>query len=52
MFVVTLFDPLVIGGLTLKNRIVMPPMANDLADDGGEGNGPTDRALHTTAHRG
>ena len=27
-----LFDPLVIGDLTLKNRIVMPPMANDLAD--------------------
>lgn len=27
-----LFDPLVIGNLTLKNRIVMPPMANDLAD--------------------
>lgn len=32
MFVVKLFDPLVIGNLTLKNRIVMPPMANDLAD--------------------
>jgi 2,4-dienoyl-CoA reductase-like NADH-dependent reductase (Old Yellow Enzyme family) len=27
-----LFDPLMIGNLTLKNRIVMPPMANDLAD--------------------
>jgi len=27
-----LFDPLRVGNLTLKNRIVMPPMANDLAD--------------------
>jgi len=30
--VARLFDPLMIGNLTLKNRIVMPPMANDLAD--------------------
>jgi 2,4-dienoyl-CoA reductase-like NADH-dependent reductase (Old Yellow Enzyme family) len=30
--VVRLFDPLRVGSLTLKNRIVMPPMANDLAD--------------------
>jgi len=28
----TLFDPLRVGNVTLKNRIVMPPMANDLAD--------------------
>jgi 2,4-dienoyl-CoA reductase-like NADH-dependent reductase (Old Yellow Enzyme family) len=27
-----LFDPLRVGNLTLKNRIVMPPMANDLAE--------------------
>ena len=27
-----LFDPLRVGKVTLKNRIVMPPMANDLAD--------------------
>jgi len=27
-----LFEPLRVGNLTLKNRIVMPPMANDLAD--------------------
>jgi len=27
-----LFDPLELGNLTLKNRIVMPPMANELAD--------------------
>lgn len=32
MFVTKLFDPLAIGNLTLKNRIVMPPMANGLAD--------------------
>jgi 2,4-dienoyl-CoA reductase-like NADH-dependent reductase (Old Yellow Enzyme family) len=31
-FVAKLFDPLVVGNLTLKNRIVMPPMANGLAD--------------------
>jgi 2,4-dienoyl-CoA reductase-like NADH-dependent reductase (Old Yellow Enzyme family) len=30
-----LFDPLIIGNLTLKNRIVMPPMANGLADTEG-----------------
>ena len=30
-----LFDPLTIGNLTLKNRIVMPPMANGLADTEG-----------------
>jgi 2,4-dienoyl-CoA reductase-like NADH-dependent reductase (Old Yellow Enzyme family) len=29
---VRLIDPLRVGSLTLKNRIVMPPMANDLAD--------------------
>jgi len=27
-----LFEPLRVGKVTLKNRIVMPPMANDLAD--------------------
>jgi len=32
LLVVGLFDPLAIGNLTLKNRIVMPPMANGLAD--------------------
>ena len=42
MFVVKLFDPLVIGNLTLKNRIVMPPMANDLADAEGR---VTDRLI-------
>jgi len=31
-----LFDPLTIGRLSLKNRIVMPPMANDLASIRGE----------------
>jgi len=31
-----LFDPLIVGCLTLKNRIVMPPMANDLASTTGE----------------
>ncbi len=31
-----LFDPLEIGNLTLKNRIVMPPMANGLADTEGK----------------
>ena len=31
-----LLDPLSIGGLSLKNRIVMPPMANDLATTKGE----------------
>jgi 2,4-dienoyl-CoA reductase-like NADH-dependent reductase (Old Yellow Enzyme family) len=31
-----LFDPLSVGGLWLKNRIVMPPMANDLATTEGE----------------
>ena len=30
-----LFDPLAVGDLTLKNRIVMPPMANGLADADG-----------------
>ena len=29
---VGLFDPLRVGNVVLKNRIVMPPMANDLAD--------------------
>jgi len=32
----TLFEPLNAGRLTLKNRIVMPPMANDLASAEGE----------------
>ncbi len=31
-----LFDPIKIKGLTLKNRIVMPPMANGKATDAGE----------------
>ena len=31
-----LFDPLIVGHLTLKNRIVMPPMANELASEEGE----------------
>jgi NADPH2 dehydrogenase len=31
-----LFDPITIKGLTLKNRIVMPPMANYMANDAGE----------------
>ena len=31
-----LFDPLNVGHLTLKNRIVMPPMANELAGPAGE----------------
>ncbi len=31
-----LLDPLSVGGLRLKNRIVMPPMANDLATTKGE----------------
>ena len=31
-----LLDPLSVGGLQLKNRIVMPPMANDLATTKGE----------------
>lgn len=31
-----LLDPLAVGGLSLKNRIVMPPMANDLATTKGE----------------
>jgi 2,4-dienoyl-CoA reductase-like NADH-dependent reductase (Old Yellow Enzyme family) len=42
LFVAKLFDPLVIGNLTLKNRIVMPPMANDLADAEGR---VTDRLI-------
>ncbi|MGP8068905.1 MAG: NADH:flavin oxidoreductase [Candidatus Bathyarchaeia archaeon] len=45
---VTLFDPLVIGGLTLKNRIVMPPMANDLADAEGR---VTDRLIEHYTRR-
>ncbi len=32
----SLSDPLVLDNLTLKNRIVMPPMANDLSGPGGE----------------
>ena len=31
-----LLDPLTVGGLSMKNRIVMPPMANDLATTKGE----------------
>lgn len=31
-----LFDPLIVGRLRLKNRIVIPPMANDLATATGE----------------
>ena len=31
-----LLDPLSVGGLWLKNRVVMPPMANDLATTKGE----------------
>ena len=31
-----LLDPLSVSGLRLKNRIVMPPMANDLATTKGE----------------
>jgi 2,4-dienoyl-CoA reductase-like NADH-dependent reductase (Old Yellow Enzyme family) len=31
-----LFDPLIVGRLSLKNRIVMAPMANDLATTRGE----------------
>ena len=30
-----LFSPLTIKNLTLKNRIVLPPMANNMADDSG-----------------
>ena len=30
-----LFSPLTIKHLTLKNRIVLPPMANNMADDSG-----------------
>ena len=38
-----LFDPITISGLTLKNWIVMPPMATYLANNGGE---VTDKHLH------
>jgi NADPH2 dehydrogenase len=31
-----LFDPITISGLTLKNRLVMPPMATFMADNAGE----------------
>jgi len=31
-----LFSPLQIKGFTLRNRIVLPPMANDMADDSGQ----------------
>lgn len=34
----SLSEPLVIKGLTLKNRIVMPPMANDFSGPEGEAN--------------
>lgn len=30
-----LFDPITIRGLTARNRIVMPPLANDFAEDDG-----------------
>jgi len=40
LFVVKLFDPLAVSFLTLKNRIVMPPMANGLADTEGRVTGP------------
>jgi 2,4-dienoyl-CoA reductase-like NADH-dependent reductase (Old Yellow Enzyme family) len=35
-FVVRLCDPLTVGGLMLKNWIVMPLTANDLASTTGE----------------
>ncbi|MHB1390929.1 MAG: NADH:flavin oxidoreductase [Thermoleophilia bacterium] len=34
----SLSDPLLVNGLTLKNRIVMPPMANDFSGPAGEAN--------------
>ncbi len=34
----TLSDPLISGKITLKNRIVMPPMANDMSSEAGEVN--------------
>ncbi len=34
----TLSDPLVIGKFALKNRIIMPPMANDMSSEAGEVN--------------
>ncbi len=30
-----LFSPLTVGNFTLRNRIVLPPMANDMSDDSG-----------------
>jgi NADPH2 dehydrogenase len=42
-----LFDPITIKGLTLKNRLVMPPMATGMATEDGE---VTDRHIkHYTA---
>jgi 2,4-dienoyl-CoA reductase-like NADH-dependent reductase (Old Yellow Enzyme family) len=38
-----LFDPIKIKGLTLKNRIVMPPMATGMATEDG---GVTDRHIN------
>lgn len=35
-----LFDPLLVGSLRLRNRIVMPPMANGLADETGRVTSP------------
>ncbi len=31
-----LFDPITIGSVGLTNRVVMPPMANELSDDSGQ----------------
>ena len=46
-----LFDPINIRGLTLKNRLVMPPMATGMATEDGE---VTDRHIkhYTTRARG
>jgi len=35
-----LFDPLLVRNLRLRNRIVMPPMANGLADEAGQVTSP------------
>ena len=43
-----LFDPIEIKGLTLKNRLVMPPMATGMALEDGE---VTDRHLKHYAAR-
>jgi len=46
-----LFDPINIRGLSLKNRLVMPPMATGMATEDGE---VTDRHIkhYTTRARG